>query len=71
MGFGRALAFAVRMKSSLRLVKGSQPAVKKAAPREQRFRFPAEEVWEMSYGPIKRSARAAVEVGPRTKRKAS
>jgi hypothetical protein len=36
------------MKSVLRLVKSEQPVQKKQPPREQRFRHPAEEVWEVS-----------------------
>jgi hypothetical protein len=61
------------MKSSLHLVKGSQPpAVKKAQIREKRFRFPAEEVWEVSYGPMRRGVTTADFAStPRTKRKAS
>ncbi len=41
------------MKSVLRLVKTSRQAGKKPSLREQRFRFPAEEVWEVSCGPAK------------------
>ena len=38
----------------LRLVKTGRAADKKpATAREQRFRFPAEEVWEVSCGPAK------------------
>jgi hypothetical protein len=36
------------MKSALRLVKSDRSAQKKQPPREQRFRYPAEEVWEVS-----------------------
>jgi hypothetical protein len=61
------------MKSSLRLVKGSQPpAVRKTQIREKRFRFPADEVWEVSYGPVRCGVTtASFATTPRTKRKAS
>ena len=42
------------MKPVLRLVVKGRPTEKKPAlPREQRFRYPAEEVWEVSCGPVK------------------
>ena len=39
----------------LRLVKGSQSNDKKNAPREQRFRFGAEEICEVSCGPARKN----------------
>jgi hypothetical protein len=42
------------MKSPLRLVKGAQQVEKKAPPREQRFRYGVEEVWEVSCGPARK-----------------
>jgi hypothetical protein len=50
------------MKSPLRLVKGSQQSEKKDTPREQRFRYGVQEVWEVSCGPARkdRPARKAL-----------
>jgi hypothetical protein len=43
-----------RMKPVLRLVKNGRAALRKQpVAREQRFRVPAEEVWEVSCGPAK------------------
>jgi hypothetical protein len=55
----------------LRLVKGSQTNEKKSAPREQRFRFGAEEVWEVSHGPTRRRSAPEMQTGPRQRRRAS
>ena len=54
MAIGRALALLLGMKV-LRLVKGSQSTEKKNAPREQRFRFGTEEIWQVSCGPARKS----------------
>jgi hypothetical protein len=41
------------MKSSFRLVKSLRPTDKKQPAREQRFRYPTDEVWEVSCGRVR------------------
>ena len=54
------------MKPVLRLVKAARVTAKKPPVREQRFRFPAEEIWEVSCGPDRERPHE-----PRDRRRAS